>query len=73
MYILKDVRDEILQGKFYHQELQVVDQELPKVYRVERIIRTRYQGKHKQYFVKWHGYDNSHNSWISANQFVDKI
>ena len=73
MYILQDLKGEIVQGKFYHQELQVVDKNIPKVYRIEHIIRTRNKGKHKQYFVNWHGYDDTHNSWISANQFVDKI
>ena len=73
MYILKDLKGEIIQGKFYHQELQVVDKKLPEVYRIEKIIRTRNKGKHKQYLVKWYGYDDSHISWISANQFVDKV
>ncbi len=73
MYVLKDLKGEILQGKFYHQELQVVGNDLPKVYRVERVISTRGKGRHKQYLVKWHGYDDSHNSWITHNQFVNKI
>ena len=73
MYILQDLKGEIVQGKFYHHELQVVDKNISKVYRIEHIIRTRNKGKHKQYFVKWHGYDDTHNIWISANQFVDKI
>ena len=73
MYILKDLKGEIIQGKFYQQELQVVDKKLPEVYRIEKIIRTHNKGKHKQYLVKWHGYDDSHNSWISASQIVDKV
>lgn len=73
MYILHDLKGEIIQGKFYHQELQLIDKKLPEVYRIEKIISERNKGKHKQYFVKWHGYDDSHNSWISAGQIVDKI
>lgn len=72
MYVIKDLNDNLLQGKFYRQELQVIDKP-PDVYRIEKIIRTRGTGKHKQYLVKWHGYDNSHNSWISADKFVDKF
>ena len=49
------------------------DNELRRTYRIERVIRTRGKGKHKQYLVKWHGYDESQNSWISGNQFVEKI
>ena len=73
MYVLKDLKDEIIQGKFYQQELQMIDNELPSTYRIEPVIRTRGKGKHKQYLVKWHGYDESQNSWISGNQFVEKI
>jgi len=29
MYILQDLKGEIVQGKFYHQELQVVDKNIP--------------------------------------------
>ena len=70
MYILKDLNDEIIQGKFYHEELQDIGDELPNVYRIEKIIRTKGTGKSKKYFVKWYGYNDSHNSWISANSFV---
>ena len=72
MYVIKDLNGQVLQGKFYRQELQVIDKP-PDVYRIEKVIRTRGSGKHKQYLVKWHGYDNSHNSWISADKFVDKF
>jgi len=73
MYLLQDINDEIIQGKFYHQELQQIGDQLPSVYRIEKIIRTRGKGKHKQYFVKWLGYDNSRNSWIREDQFTDTI
>ena len=73
MYVLKDLKDQIIQGKFYQQELQMIDNELPSTYRIEPVIRTRGKGKHKQYLVIWHGYDESQNSWISGNQFVEKI
>lgn len=70
MYILKDLKDELIEGKFYHEELQVVDSELPRYFRIERIIRTRGKGKHKQYLVKWYGYDNTYNSWIQHSDFL---
>ena len=60
MYVIQDLKDDVLQGKFYHHELQPICKTLPKVYSIERVIRTRDTGKHKQYFIKWYG--NSHNS-----------
>ena len=71
MYVLKDVEtDEIIDGKFYHEELQDVGETLPNVYRIERIIRTKGKGEHKQYLVKWYGFKDSQNSWITKDQLV---
>ena len=33
MYTLKDISDELVQGKFYHEELQSVGAEMPTTYR----------------------------------------
>ena len=70
MYVLKDMKDEIIQGKFYHEELQDVGDTLPEIYRIEKIIRTKGKGKYKQYLVKWYGYNDSFNKWITADKFV---
>jgi L-rhamnose mutarotase len=71
MYTLKDVfNDEIVQGKFYKEELQDVGDTLPSVYRIEKVIATKGKGAHKQYLVKWYGHDKSRNSWITKDQFV---
>lgn len=67
MYIIEDIQHNVIEGKFYQQELQVVPG-LPDTYRIEKIIKTRGNGKHKQYLVKWYGYNTEHNSWISASQ-----
>jgi hypothetical protein len=40
------------------------------VYRIEKIIRTKGKGEHKQYFVKWYGFNDSRNSWITKDQLV---
>ncbi len=65
MYIIEDHANNVIVGKFYHEELQVVTK--PDVYRIEKVITTRGVGKHKQYLVKWYGYGSEHNSWISKN------
>ena len=66
MYSLKDTNDEVVDGKFYEPELQVIDK--PKIFRIQSILKTKGKGIHKQYYVKWHGY--SKPSWISENQLV---
>ena len=68
MYIIEDLHHNVIDGKFYHEELQDIGPKPPIVYRIEKIIRSKGKGKHKQYLVKWYGYDTTHNSWIPASQ-----
>lgn len=70
MYIIEDMKGEIIEGKFYKEELQDVGSIPPSVSRIEKIVSTKGKGVYKQYLVKWYGYDSSHNSWISAKDFV---
>jgi hypothetical protein len=61
-YFLKDYEGHEIKGCFYGYELQIVGH--PNLYLIERIVRR----KGKQIFVKWLGFDNSHNSWITAKE-----
>ena len=67
-YVVKDFQDEIVEGTFYKQELQAVK---PQLYLVEKILATRGRGKTKQHLIKWKGYPESANSWITASSVVD--
>lgn len=63
-YILIDLNNNIISGNFYEEELQktiYID-----TYLVEKILRR----KKDKIFVKWLGFDNSHNSWINKNDLV---
>jgi len=56
---------EIIKGRFYQHELVKVSGD---VFRIEKVIKKRkYRGR-SQLFVKWKGFDDSHNSWIDADQ-----
>lgn len=63
-YVLKDLKDEILKGRFYEEELQRVVKSASDYWRVEKILKTRGSGPDQEFYVKWLGYDNRHNSWI---------
>ncbi|XP_053592992.1 uncharacterized protein LOC128667351 [Microplitis demolitor] len=55
------VRDQPIEERFYAEELSKV--KYPDVYLVEKIIK-----KHgSKMYVKWLGFDNSHNSWINKS------
>ncbi len=65
MYILEDLNNEIVQGKFYSAELQKISK--PNTYRIEKILQTKGKGAYKQYLIKWVGYNSNFNSWIKAS------
>nr|XP_022911196.1 uncharacterized protein LOC111422230 [Onthophagus taurus] len=58
-YLLEDVRGQPIKGAFYEFELQRTAQ--PNVYLVEKVLKR----KKDKLYVKWLGFDSSHNSWIS--------
>ena len=67
VYKLKDYDGEELKGTFYEKELQKVIKP-DDVYEVEKILKKRGRGRNVQYLVKWLGYPNKFNSWVSASE-----
>nr|CAI5837651.1 unnamed protein product [Callosobruchus analis] len=45
---------------------------MENIYKVERILKKRKRKGQNEYFVKWHGYDESHNSWEPSKNILDK-
>ena len=60
-YHLKDYREQPISGGFYEEELQKV--KYSDVYLVEKIVKKR----DNEVYVKWLGFDSSHNSWIDKS------
>lgn len=63
-YLLRDFQGQDIAGGFYGEELQKT--RFKDVYLVEKIL----QRKGNKSYVKWLGFDNSHNSWID-NSDID--
>ena len=59
-YQLKDMNDEIIKCIFYERELQL-SKHTTGEYIIEKILRT----KGNQMYVKWRGYSNNFNSWVT--------
>ncbi|XP_046737969.1 uncharacterized protein LOC124406577 [Diprion similis] len=60
-YKLKDYQGQPIAGGFYEQELLKVEH--PDIYLVEKVLQKR----GKKLYVKWLGFDNTHNSWINES------
>ena len=54
-------------GTFYEEELQKVFKH-NDTYEIEKILKKRGKGKNVQYLVKWLGYPNKFNSWVSDSE-----
>ena len=57
-YFLKDYQNKPISGSFYEQELS--KNKNPNIYLVEKVLKKR----GNKLYLKWLGFDNSHNSWI---------
>ena len=64
VYIIRDQMDEIVKGIFYEPELQKVEI-INDIYLIEKVIRQRKKGKKTEYYVKWKGYPDKFNSWVT--------
>jgi len=63
-YLLEDYHGKFVTGAFYEHELHRATH--PKVYLVEKVLR--WNGD--KVYVKWLGFDGSHNSWIHKNNVI---
>lgn len=61
-FYLQDYRGNNISGCFYTEELNKTQH--PDDYLIEKIIR-----KDNKVFVKWLGFDITHNSWINSSDF----
>jgi len=64
-YLLRSWDDQDIEGSMYAEELQRVKN--PDEYIIEKIIR-RQNGR---LYVKWLGFGDEYNSWISENDYAE--
>ncbi len=64
-YLTNYEKNENIEGGFYRFEITPVNIDL---FRIEKIIRRRTVRGQKQVFVKWLGYDDNYNQWISEEE-----
>ena len=64
MYKLNDFEDEPIKGTFYQPELQKISIKDDKLWKIEKLIKTRKRRGKTEYFVKWKHWPKKFNSWI---------
>ena len=69
VYRIKDLLGEPIEGTFYQHELQKVS--MKDTYRIEKVLKKRMRKNKTEYFVKYRGYPNKFNQWISASNFLN--
>ena len=65
-YSIVDLMGESIKGSFYEKELEKAKQQ---TFRIEKVIRK--DNKKKMALVKWNGYPDKFNSWISFKDLVN--
>ena len=58
-------------GTFYEAELQSVIVDKNKVFKIEKVLARKKTGRKKLVLVKWLGWPQKFNSWISEKDIVD--
>ena len=75
IYKLIDLDNEIIDGIFYKEELNLVGKERlsqNQEFLVKEVIKSRGRGVNKEVYVSWVGYPKKFNSWIKASD-VNKL
>ena len=65
VYRVKDYDGEELDGTFYENELQRVIKS-DQLYEAEKVLCRRKRGGKNEYFVKWLGYPDKFNGWVTG-------
>jgi hypothetical protein len=68
MYTLTDyAADEVIKGRFYENEMQAANYD---VFKVEKVLKKRIKKGVSEEFVKWKGWPEKYNQWISQRATV---
>ena len=71
MVCLKDYHGDVIEGRFYADEIQKIKREKDDdVYAVEKVIQQKRRNGEIWYLVKWLGYDDTFNSWVRKSDIV---
>lgn len=67
VYRVKDYGGDNIKGTFYQPELQKVDFDEDKAFKIEKIVKTRGKGKKKEHLVLWKNWPKKYQSWVKSS------
>jgi hypothetical protein len=68
---LKDYNNDPIEGIFYIPELQKIKVDADTVYKIDKVISSRTVAGKKEYLVKWLGWDDKFNTYISEAELKE--
>jgi hypothetical protein len=71
MYKIKDFQEEAIKCNFYESELQKVNKDENAFWFIEKKIKKRKRNGETQWLVKFDGWPNRYNQWISEKDITD--
>ena len=71
IYRLKDYHGEEIKGTFYQSELQKIELQDDKMWKIEKVIKTKGKGQNKILYVKWLYWLSKFSSWVNARDVED--
>jgi hypothetical protein len=74
-YKVQDLKEEVVKGSFYEEELLKVNVEHPDdiVYKIEHVLSTKTIRGKKLSLIKWYGYSDKFNSYIPTESIQEYI
>ena len=70
-YKLADYSGEKMLGSAYEQEIQHVIKSKDALWKIEEVVREERRDGQLYYLVKWKGWPNKYNTWLTADQLED--
>ena len=71
IYRLNDYHGEEIKGTFYQSELQKIELQDDKMWKIEKVIKTKGKGQNKKMYVKWLYWPSKFSSWVNARDVED--
>ena len=71
LYKIKSSTGQLLERRFYPEEIQKINKNSSDIYRVEKILKEKYIKGKKYFLVKWLNHSESENSWEPADNIFD--